>query len=73
MKKKILAALLATLIMMAILTGCMKAEMDVSINLIGQISARILLVFENGEDGTPAVKAEDVLEMINTTLLDNVM
>lgn len=71
MKKKILAALLATLIMMAILTGCMKAEMDVSINLIGQISARILLVFENGEDGTPAVKAEDVLKMISTTLLDD--
>ncbi|MCR5457884.1 MAG: hypothetical protein K6F14_07390 [Clostridiales bacterium] len=70
MKKKVLALLMVALLMMAVLTSCVKAEVDIRINIVGQISARMLLVFENKENGEPSVKAEDVLKGLRPTIID---
>ena len=70
MKKKVLALLMVALLMMAVLTSCVKAEVDIRINIVGQISARMLLVFENNENGEPSLKAEDVLKGLRPTIID---
>lgn len=71
MKKKIVALLMATLLIMIVLSSCFKAEVDVRINLLGQISARIMLITADQEDGSPSVNVETLLKALSPTIIDD--
>ena len=71
MKKKIVALLMATLLIMIVLSSCFRAEVDVRINLLGQISARIMLVSADQEDGSPSGNVETILKALSPTIIDD--
>lgn len=71
MKKKILALLIVTSLLMIVATGCFKADVDVRVNLLGQVSVKALLIVANNEDGTPMMDVKAMLNMASPTLLDD--
>ena len=50
MKTKIFSLLAAALVLLSVLTGCIKAEADVKVNLLGQISIQILFAIYSESD-----------------------
>ncbi|MBQ3792464.1 MAG: hypothetical protein II797_05120 [Clostridia bacterium] len=71
MKRRIFALLLAALLLLTLLAGCVKAEAVAEINLFGRISIQIILALYAEDDSNPTPVSEVLPEGMIETLEKN--